>query len=323
MSIALIDADWVARGKMTFPNVPLMKLSAWYKAQGHHVEWYDASKHYDLCYIAKVFGDEYTPDISDPINAEVVVRGGSGYAIRIVDGKEVYDHDADHSLPPGIDHIYPDYDLYGITDTAYGFLTKGCPRNCPFCHVGRMQGCRVYTFAHLNEFWHGQKNIKLLDPNLTASRDYFEHMTELAESKASIDFTQGLDARVMTVEKIRALNDVKWKRIHFAWDRPKDNLEPIFERIAEHLNRCNKNYVSAYVLTNFDSTFEQDLYRVTTLRRLNIQPYVMIYRKQTAPRELKMLQRWCSPFIFWKCDSFEDYKGSFKNDKPGRPKKQK
>ena len=213
----------------------------------------------------------------------------------------------------------PDYDLYrpyGVeNDTAYGFLTKGCPRGCAFCHVVGMQGRCTYTFAQLAEFWNGQKFIKLLDPNLTASRDWEMHLRDLADSRASIDFTQGLDARLMTKEKCEAINQVRWKRIHFAWDNPKDDLTPKFELIREHMNRCNKNNVSAYVLTNFNSTFQEDLYRVETLRRLNIQPYVMIYRKHTAPVEVRKLQRWCSPFIFWKVPTFEEYDANERKDR--------
>lgn len=89
----------------------------------------------------------------------------------------------------------PDYSLYGITDTAYGFLTKGCPRGCDFCHVKDMQGRATRTVARLSEFWNGQKNIKLLDPNLTASPEWRMHFQDLKDSKAYIDFTQGLDAR--------------------------------------------------------------------------------------------------------------------------------
>ena len=176
-----------------------------------------------------------------------------------MDGKEVYSPEKDPPLPPEIDHIYPAYDLYGITDTAYGFLTKGCPRRCPFCHVAGIQGTRVYDFALLNEFWRGQPKIKLLDPNLTASMNFERHVEQLARSKAWVDFTQGLDARMLTESRIKALNDVKFKRIHFAWDNPRDDLEPKFELISRYLKRCNKNYVSCYVLTNYDSTFEQDL----------------------------------------------------------------
>ena len=92
----------------------------------------------------------------------------------------------------------PEYSLYGIEDTAYGFLTKGCPRGCDFCHVKDMQGRRVRTVARLSEFWAGQKKIVLLDPNITASPDFFLHIKDLADSRAYVDFSQGLDIRMLT-----------------------------------------------------------------------------------------------------------------------------
>lgn len=189
-------------------------------------------------------------------------------------------------------------------------MTKGCPRQCPFCHVKGIQGTKVYDFADLSEFWSGQKEIKLLDPNLTASPNYEKHMQQLADSKAWIDFTQGLDVRMMDKVHIDMLNAVKFKRIHFAWDNPKDDLKNKFRLVSEHLKGFSRVKVSCYVLTNYKSTFDQDLYRVQTLRDFGVQPYVMIYRKNTAPDNLKKLQRWCSPFIFWKCKSWEEYKYS-------------
>lgn len=314
MRIGLVDVDAESRGKVTFPNLALMKLSAWHKQRGDTVEWYTPiSGHFDKVYMAKVFGDEYTRDYQYYVDADQIIRGGSGYAISIKDGKEVYDKSLDSDLPYEIDHVFPDYSLYGITDTAYGFLTKGCPRGCDFCHVKNMQGRSVRTVARLPEFWNGQKNIKLLDPNLTASKDYMMHMQDLAESKAYIDFTQGLDIRFLTPERIEALRKVRYTKIHFAWDRPEEDLEPQFRQVSCILKGKRKTLhgvVSAYVLTNFSSTHEQDLHRIQVLRECDIQPYVMIYRKETAPKETRQLQRWCNPFIFWKTESFSDYKRS-------------
>lgn len=157
--IGLIDVDG-----HNFPNLPLMKISAWHKAQGDHVEWYDQmfSEHLDKVYLSKVFS--FSPDFQYYIRADEVVQGGSGYCISLVNGKEVYDKSKDIELPPEIEHIYPDYSLYGITDTAYGFLTRGCPRGCGFCHVEAKEGRRSYKVADLNEFWNGQKTLSSATP---------------------------------------------------------------------------------------------------------------------------------------------------------------
>lgn len=310
MRIGLIDVDAESRGKVTFPNLSLMKLSAYYKSYGHHVEWYKPllSGHMDVVFMNKVFGNEYTKDYPFPVDADQVIKGGSGYAISVADGLEQYDMLADGPLPECIDHIMPDYSIYGITDTAYGFLTKGCPRGCKFCHVDKMQGRKVYHFAHLSEFWSGQKNIVLLDPNLLAHRDWRMYMDELATSGAWVDFTQGLDLRLLTDDSIDALNRVKWKKIHFAWDNPKEDLRERLKNAMEGLKRANRRTVTVYVLTNFNSTPEEDLVRVMAIREAGAQPYVMIYRKPTATKTTRQLARWVNaPNIFWSVPTFSEY----------------
>ena len=113
MRIGLIDVD--GHG---FPNLPLMKISAWHKGRGDHVEWYDPwnglIEEYDKVYMSKVFS--FSQDYEHPIYAKEVQKGGSGYCIQLVDGKEVYDSERDVSLPDEVEHIYPDYSIYGITD---------------------------------------------------------------------------------------------------------------------------------------------------------------------------------------------------------------
>jgi hypothetical protein len=313
----MMDVDaWARGGKVTFPNLALMKLSAWHKQRGDTVEWipYGFHEHYDRAYLSKVFSDEYSRDYPYYIDADEVIRGGSGYAISTENGHEVYKHSMDDPLDHEIEHIYPDYELYPqFRDTAYGFLTRGCPRACPFCHVSRMQGRVSRRVARLDEFWRGQKNIVLLDANISACRDWQDVFQELADSGANVDFSQGLDARLMTEDKLRTLDKVKFKRIHFAWDDPRQDLKADFERIVDHLPKLTRRNTTCYVLTNFGSTMEQDLERIMFLRGLNIQPYVMIYRKHYAPHETKRLARWVnSPPIFWTIPTFEEYNASIK-----------
>lgn len=125
--IGLIDVD-----SHNFPNLALMKISAWHKQQGDSVEWYEPliGGHYDRVYMSKVFN--FTQDYEYPINADEIIKGGTGYNIQLIDGKEVYTKDKELIYP--IEHIYPDYSIYNITDTAYGFMTRGCPRGCDFLH---------------------------------------------------------------------------------------------------------------------------------------------------------------------------------------------
>ena len=306
MRIGLIDVDG-----HNFPNIPLMKISAYHKAQGDSVEWYDPlfSGHKDKVYMSKVFS--FTPDYMYCIDADEIVKGGSGYAIKTVNGREQYDKSKDSPLPEEIEHIYPDYSLYGITDTAYGFLTRGCPRGCSFCHVEAKEGRASKKVADLSEFWRGQKNIVLCDPNILACREWKDLLQQLIDSKAYVDFNQGLDIRLMTSEKAEMIKQIKTKSIHFAWDQYGD-LEKIVPKFREFKEITGIDYrkLGVYVLCGFDTTIEQDLERIYTLRDLGYAPYVMLYNKEKIPRghELRRLARWCNNrFIFAKVPTFEGY----------------
>lgn len=307
MRIGLIDVDG-----HNFPNIPLMKISAWHKKQGDSVEWYDPmfSGHLDKVYMSKVFS--FTPDYIYPITADEIIKGGSGYCISLVDGKEVFDKSKDKDLPPEIEHIYPDYSIYGITDTAYGFLSRGCPRGCSFCHVEAKEGRRTFKVADLSEFWNGQKNIVLCDPNILACRQWKDLLQQLIDSKAWVDFNQGLDIRLITAEKAEMLAKIKVKQLHFAWDRfqDKEKIVPKFQMFKE-ITGIDTRKLSVFVLCNFDTTIEQDLERIYTLRDLGYLPYVMLYNKEALPKghEMRRLQRWVNNrFIFRTVERFEDYK---------------
>jgi len=309
MKIGLIDVDG-----HNYPNLPLMKLSAWHKAKGDTVRWYDPwdglIERYDKVYMSKVFS--FTPDYDSPIYADEIEKGGSGYCISLVDGKEVYDNTKDRNLPDEIEHIYPDYSLYPelTKDTAYGFLTRGCPRGCSFCIVQHKEGRCSRKVADLNEFWNGQKNIVLCDPNILACKDHMELLEQLVESRAKVNFNQGLDIRLVNDRNLELLKRINLDSIHFAFDRWQDKeiIEPRLRQFAEKTGfHRNKGKVMVYILVNYDTTIEQDLYRIQLCRELNFQPYPMIYDKEHCEKIYKRIQRWCSPFVFWKVPEFEQY----------------
>lgn len=309
MRIGLIDVDG-----HNFPNLPLMKLSAWHKAQGDSVEWYQPmfSGHLDRVYMSKVFS--FTHDYEYFVDADEVIKGGSGYCITLTEGgREVYDASKDRQLPYEVEHIYPDYSLYPeqTNDTAYGFLTRGCPRGCGFCHVASKEGKRSYKVADLSEFWSGQKKIVLCDPNILACPQHMELLQQLADSKAKVNFNQGLDIRLVTDRNMEVLKRIRLDGIHFAFDRwqDKDVIEPKLKAFAEKTGYTrNKGRVMVYILTNFDTTLEQDIYRIQLCRELNFSPYPMIYDKEHCDPVYRQLQRWCNNFIFWKVPTFEEYK---------------
>lgn len=302
MKVGLIDVDAESRKTPKFPNLALMKLSAWHKAQGDEVEWWWGFTQYDRVYMAKVFDGTYTDDIPAPPNAIEIVKGGTGYGLG-------------NKLPDEVEHIYPDYSLYpSLTkDTAYGFLTRGCPRGCHFCIVAEKEGRRSVKVADLSEWWSGQKNIVLMDPNLLAYKGHMDLLEQLIESKAWVDVNQGFDCRLLTEQNIEAINRLKLKNIHFAWDYMHESKRvlPGLELYAKHATRkVSGAYGAVYVLTNYDTSMEENLYRIYTLRDMGYDPYVMVYDKPHASREIKRLQRWCNNrWIYKSTPRFEDYRG--------------
>lgn len=309
MKIGLIDVDG-----HKFPNIPLMKISAWHKAQGDSVEWYEPlfSGHLDKVYMSKVFS--FSPDYQYNIDADEIITGGSGFAIgKDENGKEFYNLQKDKHLPPEIEHIYPDYSLYPelTKNTAYGYLTRGCPRQCSFCHTSIKDGTISHKVADLSEFWDGQKKIVLLDQNILACKDWRELLQQLIDSGASVEFNGGLDIRLMTEEKARYITQIKQKLIHFAWDRyeDKEKIIPKFE-MFKRISGFPDWKMIVYTIVNYDTTLEQDLERIYTLKKLGYWAYVMIYDKDNLPRGhiYRKLQRWCNNrFIFGSGVTFDEY----------------
>lgn len=173
------------------------------------------------------------------------------------------------------------------------------------------EGKRSYKVADLSEFWSGQKKIVLCDPNILACPQHMELLQQLADSKAKVNFNQGLDIRLVTDRNMEVLKRIRLDGIHFAFDRwqDKDVIEPKLKAFSEKTGYTrNKGRVMVYILTNFDTTLEQDIYRIQLCRELNFSPYPMIYDKEHCDPVYRQLQRWCNNFIFWKVPTFEEYK---------------
>lgn len=180
-------------------------------------------------------------------------------------------------------------------------------------HCKAQRGRCSIKVADLSEFWNGQKNIEICDPNMFACKEWEELAQQLVDSKAYISFNQGCDIRIMDPKKADYMKRMKIKQVHFAWDRyiDKEIILPKFKEFKE-ITGWDKRKLPVYVLTNYDTTFEQDLERVYTLRDLGYWPYIMIFDKDKTKStdQVRRLQRWVNMrAIFEKIPYFEDYKG--------------
>jgi len=317
--IGLIDVDG-----HNFPNLALMRISAYHKSIGDKVDWWWSDlEHYDVVYKSKIFSDAYSKDVPDPFNADKIIKGGTGYCIKIGGGgTEYFDKQMNNVLPDDIEKMFPDYSIYPQYDFAVSMTSRGCPRGCDFCHVKDKEGRASIKVADVSDFWNGQQVIQCCDPNLTAckdKRDLFAQYRELSEKhNIKIEFNQGLDIRLLNESDIEDLQHMKVQRLHFAWDNPDEDLKDKFD----YLSRCfdgkgdsHGHNGTVYCLTNFgnytaEEHIQRALDRIYFLKSKGFAPFVMVYNKPSAPREIKMLQRWCNnKFVFYSTEKFEDYDG--------------
>lgn len=289
MNIGLYDVD-----SKNFPNLALMKISAYHKSIGDNVEWLNNFNEYDIVYKSKVF--TFSKEDDTIIKSKKIIYGGTGY-------------DLTKKLSNEIEYIYPDYSIYPeyTKNKAYGYLTRGCFRNCKFCIVSDKEGNKSRKVNDLKNFWNGQKEIILLDPNLLDCDNRYELLDQLIDSKSYIDFTQGLDIRLIDDEIIKRIKQLKIKRIHFAWD----NKDPkIYENLKYFYARTSysRSQIIVYVLVNYNTNFEYDLYRIEKIRDIKYSPYIMIYDRNKCEKKYKHLARWVnSNIIFNVFKNFNDY----------------
>lgn len=286
MRIGIVDVDG-----HHFPNLALMKLSAWHKSEGDSVEFADAMfGSYDRVYMSKVF--TFTPDCPDVYRCEVV-KAGTGY------------RDYTTVLPEEVEHITPDYSLYGVTE-AYGFLTRGCPNHCPWCIVPHKEGS-IRPASPIREFIGNKRRAVLLDNNVLASDFGLGQIEEIVRMGIAVDFNQGLDARRTCDDPyiLDLLSRVKWIRhIRFACDT-RAQIEPVLKCIRELEQRgVNRHRFFVYCLVK---EIDDALYRLNIFREMHINPFAQPYRdfdnKIRPTVEQRRVAHWCNKkSVFYSCE---------------------
>lgn len=284
--IGLLDVDG-----HHFPSLPLMKIAAYHKKKGDHVEWLNHLDKYDIVYQSKVF--TFSPDSDISVQAPVVCKGGTGYNIG-------------SRLPDDIERTQPDYSIYPMFKFSIQFFSRGCIRQCPFCIVREKEGMiRPVEPMELNPT--GER-MEILDNNFFANPEWRSAVEWIERSGQRINL-HGVDVRIMDEEQAYWLNRMKIAgSIHIAWDFPQD---PILPKVKEMLKYIKPYKIICYVLIGFNSTIEQDYGRVIKLKELGIRPFVQPYRdfhNQRIPTQYERdFAQWVNKReIFSSCD-FKDF----------------
>ena len=266
MQIGLHDAEMEhIKGKI-FPNYALMKISAWHKAQGDNVEWWNPLKNYDVVYSSKIF--DFTPE--NPYLPENTIRGGTGYA----------DVPLEQTLSPLIDEMFPDYSIYPACDYAIGYITRGCPNNCRWCVVPSKEG-EIKPYRSWRQLIRpDSKKLVLMDNNILASDFGIAELESLVGSGYAIDLNQGMDARLVDERVAKILAGLKWiKYIRFSCDQ-QAQIEPIM-RTAELLGKYGVKPYRLFIYLLVTADIEDAVKRVEALKRLgNITIYAQAERNE-------------------------------------------
>lgn len=303
MKIGLIDVDG-----HNYPNFALMKISSFHKKENDTVEWVNHIEKYDKVYMSKVFTT--TPDIRTVIQADIIERGGTGYDIKKV-------------LPEKIDNCNPDYSIYPVSEwydgkTAYGFLTRGCIRNCRWCIVSQKEGT-IRPYGDIEEILHGMNKAILMDNNVLACEHGLLQLEKIVDLKCRVDFNQGLDARLVTAEIAGLLSKVRFIKntIRFACDSD-ESFESV--EIAKDLLQTAdfKGIISIYVLLTED--IRECLSRIMNLDCLDwkegrrtykislfAQPYIDFTCKRKVPQWKSDMARWCNMKSLFYSHNFGNY----------------
>ena len=315
MKIGLVDVDGHAKkkkwGATIYPNLALAKIARYWRNRGEQISWASPMEHYDIVYMSKVFN--FSPDDTYIYDADKIIKGGTGY-------------DPLSQLPDEIDRLQPDYSIYPNIpkDTAYGFLTRGCPNKCRWCVVPKKEGA-IRPYMDVDEIAiESRRKLVLMDNNILAAGDYcIQQLQKIIERGYRVDFNQALDARLVTDEIAQLLAKVKWldnNRIRFGCDTHGQIAE--CEGAMNMINRYG--FTGQYFLyTMLTSDFRECYERITywwhrtqetraTHQGRYVYPHAQPYRDPNNPHHIipqwqKDMAGWVNKKAHFVAHSFEEF----------------
>lgn len=315
MKIGLVDVDGHAKkkkwGATIYPNLTLAKIARYWRNRGGQISWASPMEHYDIVYMSKVFN--FSPDDTYIYDADKIIKGGTGY-------------DPLSQLPDEIDRLQPDYSIYPNIpkDTAYGFLTRGCPNKCRWCVVPKKEGA-IRPYMDVDEIAiEGRRKLVLMDNNILAAGDYcIQQLQKIIERGYRVDFNQALDARLVTDEIAQLLAKVKWldnNRIRFGCDTHGQIAE--CERAMNMINRygfTGQYFLYTMLTSDFRECYERITYwwhRTQETRASHqgryVYPHAQPYRDPNNPHHIipqwqKDMAGWVNKKAHFVAHSFEEF----------------
>lgn len=256
------------------PNFALAKVDKYFGSRG-----YTVNSNPDLVgkmpsYISVVF--EANRDKAQKYEGMPdVVIGGTGWDIK---GK----------LPAEIEAVKPKINL--------GYASRGCNRNCSFCVVPVKEG-NVHPEADLFDVWDGQaRKVILLDNNILQLPDHFRLIcTQAQQAGIILDWNQGLDIRLVNAEVASLLENTRMEDIRFALDS--NALIPVFRKKLKLLRQFKvRKDPLVYLLTGFDSSWDEDMERVLFLKGQGCRPYIMKHTNVKNEQRYTIMQEWVNQF---------------------------
>jgi len=304
MQVRLTHID----GKL--PNLALMKLSHWHRAQGDEVTLARTPSpsmfepQYDLVYGSSIFQWSSGKVVKALREAfpDAIIGGTGTDTVETVEqalGLEEYEH-YDYS-------IYPEYQW------SIGFTQRGCRLNCGFCVVPKKEG-KPKSINSIWDIWREgtDRAVVLLDNDFFGQDLWRERIGEMQDGGFKVNFSQGINIRMVTPEAAEALATIRYydgkftaRRLYTAWD----NLgqEKVFFKGLDMLKDAGipGNHVVVYMLIGYKpgETMDEILYRHRRLKDEGCWPYPMVYNNTYANADLKRFQRWVlrrhDQFIPW------------------------
>ena len=273
-------------------NVRLMNCG--YDAYKKHGEIVINGKPYDKVYVSIIFENNSNVKVA---GSENVVYGGVGSSNPL------------SVLPPEIENIQPYY--FENENISYGFMTRGCVRNCYFCKVPKTEG-KIRFVCHPSKICVKEKTV-FYDNNILGYSNHYDLLQWLSDHKIKCQFNQGLDFRLTNEENLSILSSIPlFGDIIFAFDNLSyqpmiDSKSPL---IFEYFNKPWRT--KWYLYVNPKDPLDSIIKRVNWCYEHHALPYVMRDRAiDSMNQEIRNfytdVSAWCNQPSLFKTKSFEDF----------------